>query len=128
MHSWNLLVLNCTNESRTTWNSTLKMLPGTRMTMKSIFSFITPTDGSDFNSRQRFLNDAFRQLFTHIQVLDGMCSYLNRSFKKQAQEASSSFYEIRTDNVFEIYNLALDIWRLLFFGRFFIPSKIIWPR
>ena len=49
-----------------------------------------------------------------------MCSYLNRSFKKQAQEADSSFYEIRTDNVFEIYNLALHTWKVLFFGRYII--------
>lgn len=47
-----------------------------------------------------------------------MCSYLNRSFKKQAQEATSSFYEIKTDDVYCIYNLALSIWRDLFFSKY----------
>ena len=54
-----------------------------------------------------------------------MCSYLNRSFKKQAQEATSSFYEIRTDNVYVIYNLALSIWRDFFFSKLKIPLVMV---
>ena len=62
--------------------------------------------------------------FICYQVLDGICAYLNRSFKKQAQEANSSFYEIRTDNVFEIYNLALYEWKIIFFGEKNKPDNI----
>lgn len=49
------------------------------------------------------------------KVLNGVCSYLNRSFRKQAAEANTSFYELRTDNVYEIYNLALYTWKTIFF-------------
>ena len=51
------------------------------------------------------------------KVLNGVCSYLNRSFRKQAAEASTSFYELRTDNVYEVYNLALYTWKTSFFDE-----------
>jgi len=70
----------------------------------------------------------YTEQWQHFQfsskVLDGICAYLNRSFKKQAQEANSSFYEIRTDNVFEIYNLALYEWKIIFFGEKNKPDNI----
>ena len=49
------------------------------------------------------------------KVLNGMCAYMNRFFKKQAHEAQSSFYEIRTDDVFVVTDLAVKIWNEYFF-------------
>ena len=49
------------------------------------------------------------------KVLNGICAYMNRFFKKQAHEAESSFYEIRTDNVFVVNDLAIKIWNEHFF-------------
>ena len=49
------------------------------------------------------------------KVLNGMCAYMNRFFKKQAHEAESSFYEIRTDDVFVVTDLAIKIWNDHFF-------------
>ena len=66
----------------------------------------------------KFYNDQWLHYQFSAKVLDGICRYLNRSFKKQAQEATSSFYEIKTDDVFVVYNLALSIWRDLFFSKF----------
>ena len=65
-----------------------------------------------------FYNEQWLHFQFSAKVLDGICRYLNRSFKKQAQEATSSFYEIKTDDVFVIYNLALSIWRDLFFSKY----------
>ena len=70
----------------------------------------------------KFYNDQWLHYQFSAKVLDGICRYLNRSFKKQAQEATSSFYEIKTDDVFVVYNLALSIWRDLFFSKFNFQS------